>query len=81
MQNLIFMIIILVIIFITDVPGMLNTTAAQHIKDTTPLSPSRAKRQIDSKMLLGEEGWVLIEHKGQHYLLRQTQSGKLILTK
>ncbi|WP_238340070.1 hemin uptake protein HemP [Citrobacter sp. NCU1] len=55
--------------------------AAQHIKDTTPLSPSRAKRQIDSKMLLGEEGWVLIEHKGQHYLLRQTQSGKLILTK
>ncbi|MDA8477376.1 hemin uptake protein HemP [Citrobacter sp. Awk 4] len=60
---------------------MLNTTAAQHIKDTTPLSPSHAKRLINSKMLLGEEGWVLIEHKGQHYLLRQTQSGKLILTK
>jgi hemin uptake protein HemP len=24
---------------------------------------------------------VLIEHNDQHYLLRQTQSGKLILTK
>ncbi|MBJ6079807.1 hemin uptake protein HemP, partial [Salmonella enterica subsp. enterica serovar Rissen] len=24
---------------------------------------------------------VIIEHDGQHYLLRQTQAGKLILTK
>nr|WP_235423990.1 hemin uptake protein HemP [Citrobacter koseri] len=54
---------------------------AAIIKNNAPLSPSGTKRQIDSKVLLGEEGWVLIEHKGEHYLLRQTQSGKLILTK
>lgn len=59
---------------------MHNTLAACK-KDNAPLSPSRTKRLIDSKVLLGEEGWALIEHNGQHYLLRQTQSGKLILTK
>ncbi|MFJ2974250.1 hemin uptake protein HemP [Kluyvera sp. NPDC087067] len=50
-------------------------------KENAPLSPSRSKPMIKSKALLGEEGWVLIEHNDQHYLLRQTQSGKLILTK
>ncbi|MBJ6035262.1 hemin uptake protein HemP, partial [Salmonella enterica subsp. enterica serovar Bovismorbificans] len=39
------------------------------------------ERRIDSKTLLGNEGRVIIEHDGQHYLLRQTQAGKLILTK
>ncbi|QKJ87022.1 Hemin transporter HemP [Paramixta manurensis] len=38
-------------------------------------------RQIDSKLLLGSEGRVVILHQGQHYVLRQTQAGKLILTK
>jgi hemin uptake protein HemP len=27
------------------------------------------------------KGRVIIEHDGQHYLLRQTHAGKLILTK
>ncbi|EJJ4225487.1 hemin uptake protein HemP [Salmonella enterica] len=74
------MIIIIVIIFITDQPDMHNTLAATK-NANAPLSPTRTKRQIDSRTLLGEEGWALIEHNGQHYLLRQTQSGKLILTK
>ncbi|ENZ1873634.1 hemin uptake protein HemP [Salmonella enterica] len=74
------MIIIIVIIFITDRPDMHNTLATTK-KANAPLSPTRTKRQIDSRTLLGEEGWALIEHNGQHYLLRQTQSGKLILTK
>ncbi|BCG09753.1 MULTISPECIES: hemin uptake protein HemP [Buttiauxella] len=38
-------------------------------------------RQIDSKALLGPDGRVVIVHEGQQYQLRQTQAGKLILTK
>jgi len=38
-------------------------------------------RQVDSKLLLGSEGLVVILHQGQQYILRQTQAGKLILTK
>ncbi|MEW7311256.1 hemin uptake protein HemP [Buttiauxella gaviniae] len=38
-------------------------------------------RQIDSKQLLGPDGRVVIIHEGQQYQLRQTQAGKLILTK
>ncbi|EHU5138097.1 hemin uptake protein HemP [Salmonella bongori] len=74
------MIIIIVIIFITDRPDMHNTTAAAK-NVNAPRSPARTKRQFDSRTLLGDEGWALIEHNGQLYLLRQTQSGKLILTK
>lgn len=40
-----------------------------------------APRQIDSKTLLGPDGRIVIVHDGQYYLLRQTQAGKLILTK
>ncbi|WP_409515039.1 hemin uptake protein HemP [Atlantibacter sp.] len=40
-----------------------------------------APRQIDSKTLLGSDGRIVIVHDGQHYLLRQTQAGKLLLTK
>ncbi|WP_435930102.1 hemin uptake protein HemP [Dryocola sp. BD613] len=52
-------------------------------KSFTPAAPQplAAPRQIDSKALLGPEGRVVIVHEGQHYLLRQTQAGKLILTK
>lgn len=45
-----------------------------------PLRPN-TPRQVDSKILLGTEGKVVIVHEGQQYLLRQTQAGKLILTK
>ncbi len=49
-------------------------------KDNTP-RPLSNDRRIDSETLLGQEGRVVIEHGEQQYLLRQTQAGKLILTK
>lgn len=49
-------------------------------KDNTP-HPLPADRRIDSQTLLGQEGRLIIEHGEQQYLLRQTQAGKLILTK
>lgn len=49
-------------------------------KDTTP-RPVDGDRRIESETLLGPEGRVVIEHDGQHYLLRRTHAGKLILTK
>lgn len=50
------------------------------IKDNTP-RPQDHDRRVNSEALLGQEGRVVIEHEGQQYLLRQTQAGKLILTK
>ncbi len=52
-------------------------------KAFTPTNPQSAAgpRQIDSKLLLGPDGRVVIAHEGQQYQLRQTQAGKLILTK
>ncbi|MCA1779100.1 MAG: hemin uptake protein HemP [Xanthomonadaceae bacterium] len=37
--------------------------------------------RIDSALLLGAAGRVVIEHHGQRYELRETRFGKLILTK
>ena len=59
----------------------MDNTTATPTKDTTPPSVAPNERRIDSKSLLGKEGRVIIEHDGQLYLLRQTQAGKLILTK
>ena len=59
----------------------MDNTTATPAKDKTPTSVAPNDRRIDSKTLLGNEGRVIIEHDGQHYLLRQTQAGKLILTK
>ena len=59
----------------------MDNTTATPAKEKTPPSVMRNERRIDSKSLLGKEGRVIIEHDGQHYLLRQTQAGKLILTK
>ncbi len=36
---------------------------------------------IDSRLLLGKEGKVLIVHEGEEYRLSVTRNGKLILTK
>lgn len=57
-----------------------NSTATREQDHTQP-KPAPSERRIDSKTLLGDEGRVIIEHDGQHYLLRQTHAGKLILTK
>ncbi|WP_408626254.1 hemin uptake protein HemP [Dryocola clanedunensis] len=48
---------------------------------STRPQPAAEPRHIDSKALLGSDGRVVIVHQGQQYLLRQTQAGKLILTK
>ena len=58
-----------------------DNSAATPTKTHTAPSPAPTDRRIDSKSLLGEEGRVIIEHDGQHYLLRQTNAGQLILTK
>ncbi|MBJ3590832.1 hemin uptake protein HemP [Salmonella enterica subsp. enterica serovar Saintpaul] len=49
-------------------------------KENSPPTVSPTERRINSKSLLGNEGRVIIEYGGQHYLLRQTLAGKLILT-
>ncbi|WP_039058218.1 hemin uptake protein HemP [Enterobacter sp. Bisph1] len=56
-----------------------TTTPVAPQEKTTQIKP--ADRRIPSRTLLGDEGRVVIEHNGQHYLLRQTHAGKLILTK
>ncbi|MGU9868136.1 MULTISPECIES: hemin uptake protein HemP [Kluyvera] len=61
--------------------SLMDTCAAvEPPKDNTP-RPLPNDRRIDSLALLGQEGRVIIEHGEQQYLLRQTQAGKLILTK
>ena len=59
----------------------MDNITATPAKEKTPPSVTPNERRIDSKSLLGNEGRVIIEHDGQHYLLRQTHAGKLILTK
>ena len=51
-----------------------NRAATPANKHTAP-APASTDRRIDSKSLLGDEGRVIIEHDGQHYLLRQTNAG------
>lgn len=50
-------------------PGL---PAASVLAPATPLS---------SAQLLGGRDAVRIEHRGEHYVLRATRAGKLILTK
>ncbi|MBV8043714.1 hemin uptake protein HemP [Pluralibacter sp.] len=50
-------------------------------KNTDASSAPPHERCVSSRALLGPQGRVLIEHDGQFYLLRQTNAGKLILTK
>ncbi|HFZ8996038.1 TPA: hemin uptake protein HemP [Citrobacter freundii] len=53
-----------------------------HARESDIASPSHAvARRINSQILLGTEGKVVIDHDGQQYLLRKTQAGKLLLTK
>lgn len=41
---------------------------------------ARVVPRVPSKALLGEHGELVIEHAGREYRLRQTSTGKLILT-
>jgi len=49
--------------------------------DRAPASGDGRIPRIDSTVLLGAAGRVVIEHHGQRYELRETRFGKLILTK
>ncbi|MFY9997045.1 MAG: hemin uptake protein HemP [Leclercia sp.] len=76
-------IIVTLIIILKNTMSRMDNIAATlpHPEKTTQPAPGATDRRIDSKQLLGPEGRVIIEHDGQHYLLRQTHAGKLILTK
>lgn len=74
------MIIIVTLIAIFNIMTSLDTSVPRGPLNPKP-QPQPGDRRIDSKTLLGPEGRVIIEHDGQHYLLRQTHAGKLILTK
>ncbi|EKT57377.1 hemin uptake protein HemP [Providencia sneebia] len=54
-------------------------TAVKSIADPT-IQPIKVDI-IDSHQLLGSDGKVTIQHRGEIYQLRQTRAGKLILTK
>lgn len=65
---------------------MLNrdNTSAQAEPPSLKANPASIlpdDRRISSQILLGESARIVIVHQGQEYLLRQTQAGKLILTK
>jgi hemin uptake protein HemP len=50
------------------------------VKQKPPPKPVAEPRRIPSVELLGRAGQVVILHNGREYRLRETQSGKLILT-
>ena len=56
--------------------GLHSTSTGRDTNHPDPEIP-----QIDSGVLLGASGRVVIEHHGQRYELRETRYGKLILTK
>ncbi|SNY74742.1 hemin uptake protein HemP [Enterobacter sp. CC120223-11] len=74
------MIIIVTLITIFNTMTSLDNTVVTDSTSHKP-HPQPDDRRISSKSLLGAEGRIIIEHDGQHYLLRQTHAGKLILTK
>ncbi|AAS60710.1 hemin uptake protein HemP [Yersinia pestis] len=59
---------------LNKVPMLNDEPAAEYSVARKPLS-------IASEQLLGEHGVAFIVHQGECYQLRQTKSGKLILTK
>lgn len=45
------------------------------------INETEAARLVTSATLLGRRDVLIIQHQGEHYSLRQTRAGKLILTK
>ena len=56
-----------------------DSTPRPAAAPSRPAAPQRPRHR--SEALLGNAREVVIEHRGQDYLLRLTASGKLILTK
>ena len=46
-----------------------------------PAFPSRGVKLLRSRDLFADVREIVIEHEGEHYRLRATKKGKLILTK
>ncbi len=46
-----------------------------------PVLPPRGVRILSSRDLFADVREIVIEHEGEHYRLRATKKGKLILTK
>lgn len=55
--------------------------AVQPAHATSPLRPSAAVREFDSRNLLEGRPCIAIRHGGEIYWLRSTRQGKLLLTK
>lgn len=60
-----------------------NGEPAQHgvHQSVAVISETDTGRQVSSAALLGRRDVLVIQHQGEHYSLRQTRAGKLILTK
>nr|WP_272517089.1 hemin uptake protein HemP [Providencia sp. PROV194] len=75
-------IIILNIISIINKLSMVNNMTAPVAENTVETAKQPVKTDvIESQQLLGPAGKVSIQHNGELYQLRQTRTGKLILTK
>ena len=58
-----------------------TTSVDDSDQQTEESSTKQAPETISSRKLLGAARRLLIEHQGQHYELRETRRGRLILTK
>ena len=79
MQETTQLMIMIIIAYLITINGL--TCSMDKSSSSLRQSSENRPRQVDSKALLGNEGRVVILHDGQLYILRQTQAGKLILTK
>ena len=60
---------------------ILNKIEASKHQAVVVIAETEAARMVTSKALLGRRDVLTILHQGEHYNLRQTRAGKLILTK
>lgn len=63
----------------TDSSQVPSRRIPRNSADSREFSESATSR-VSSKTLLGARGELIIEHGGREYRLRQTSTGKLILT-
>ena len=56
-------------------------TVAEHTTDRPPEAAGTRPSHWDVATLCGETGEAILIHKGEHYRLRVTARGRLILTK
>ena len=60
---------------------MTGSDAERRAEQPKPAAADQQTPSVDTSTLLGGRQEVILMHKGVSYRLRQTQSGKLILTK